>query len=262
MVFLLIAIVIFAVGYSVIKKAGNRKSANGEDILVNDTILEEHVLFFTKLTPQEKKLFEEKVKQFLETVIITPVNTEINNTDKVLIGAGAIIPVFRFPQWEYINLKEVLVYADTFNMDFRSEGAGRDIAGLVGTGVYNGKMLLSLEALRSGFENTTDKRNTVIHEFVHLIDKTDGETDGIPELLLDKQYVLPWLDLMHREMTSIMEDKSDIDDYALTNKAEFFAVASEYFFERSDLLGEKHPQLFAMLQKMFVRNPADTFSAK
>jgi Mlc titration factor MtfA (ptsG expression regulator) len=256
MLFLVIAIVLFVSAYSVIKKTNNnRKLAAGGDLMVNDVVLEEHVLFFKKLSSSEKKVFEEKVKQFLEAVIITPVNTEITDTDKLLIGAGAIIPVFRFPSWEYLNLKEVLVYSDTFNMDFQSEGEGRDIAGLVGTGVYNGKMLLSLEALRSGFENTTDKRNTVIHEFVHLIDKTDGETDGIPELLLDKQYVLPWLDLMHKEMNSILEDKSDIDDYGLTNKAEFFAVASEYFFERPDLLEEKHPQLFSMLQKMFVRTP-------
>jgi len=254
MLFLVIAIVLFASAYTVIKKTNsNRKLAAGGDIMVNDVVLEEHVLFFKKLSSSDRKIFEEKVKQFLENVIITPVNTAITDTDKLLIGAGAIIPVFRFPSWEYLNLKEVLVYSDTFNMDFQSEGEGRDIAGLVGTGVYNGKMLLSLEALRSGFENTTDKRNTVIHEFVHLIDKTDGETDGIPELLLDKQYVLPWLDLMHKEMKSILEDKSDIDDYGLTNQAEFFAVAAEYFFERPDLLEEKHPQLFAMLQKMFVR---------
>lgn len=256
MLFLIIAIVLFASGYAVIKKTNNRKSATGEDLMINDVVLEEHVLFFSNLNAKDKKVFEEKVKQFLETIIITPVNTQITDIDRLLIGAGAIIPVFRFPNWEYINLKEVLVYSDTFNMDFQSEGEGRDIAGLVGTGPYNGKMLLSLEALRSGFENKTDKRNTVIHEFVHLIDKTDGDTDGVPELLLDKQYVLPWLDLMHKEMTGILQDKSDIDDYGLTNKAEFFAVASEYFFERPDLLEENHPQLFAMLQKMFVRTPA------
>lgn len=257
MLFLVIAIVLFVSAYSVIKKTNNnRKLVAGGDIMVNDVVLEEHVLFFKKLSASDKKIFEEKVKQFLENVVITPVNATITDTDRLLIGAGAVIPVFRFPNWEYINLKEVLVYSDTFNMDFQSEGAGRDIAGLVGTGAYNGKMLLSLEALREGFENTTDKRNTVIHEFVHLIDKTDGETDGIPELLLDKQYVLPWLDLMHTEMTGILENKSDIDDYGLTNKAEFFAVASEYFFERPDLLEEKHPQLFAMLQRMFVRAPA------
>lgn len=253
MIFVLIAVVLFAAGYTIIKKTNNRVPLNSGQVTVDDALLANHVYFYTKLTSQEKELFAKKVEQFLSSVIITPVNTKITDTDKLLIGAGAVIPVFRFPNWEYINLKEVFVYADTFNMDFNAEGEGRDIAGLVGTGVYNGKMLLSLSALRSGFENTTDKRNTVIHEFVHLIDKTDGETDGIPELLLDKQYVLPWLDLMHKEMNSILADKSDIDDYALANQAEFFAVAAEYFFERPDLLEEKHPSLFAMLQQMFIR---------
>ena len=145
-----------------------------------------------------------------------------------------------------------MFYADAINMQFESKGnADRNILGLVGTGPFEGSMLLSKFALRQGFNNQSDKRNTAIHEFVHLIDKSDGETDGIPDLLLDKQYVLPWLELMHKKMQQISQGKSDIDSYGLTNKAEFFAVVAEYFFERPALLEEKHPILFKMLCDMF-----------
>ena len=56
--------------------------------------------------------------------------------------------------------------------------------------------------------------------------------DGVPEVGLDRQAIRPWIDLMRRKMTEIEAGRSDINRYALTNKAEFFAVTSEYFFER------------------------------
>jgi Mlc titration factor MtfA (ptsG expression regulator) len=116
-------------------------------------------------------------------------------------------------------------------------------------------MILSRKALYHGFTNATDKGNTAVHEFVHLMDKTDGFTDGIPERLFSRQYITPWLDLMHREMEAINNDKSDIREYGGTSKTEFFAVASEYFFERPDLFKRKHPELYEMLVQCFQQNP-------
>ena len=112
-------------------------------------------------------------------------------------------------------------------------------------------MLLSKHALQQGFYNKTDKSNTAIHEFVHLLDKSDGDTDGIPHVLLDKQYVLPWINLAYEQMQQIIKGRSDINPYATMNKAEFFAVAAEYFFERPELLEEKHPKLYEILKEMF-----------
>lgn len=105
--------------------------------------------------------------------------------------------------------------------------------------------------MRQGFLNNTTNNNTAIHEFVHLIDKTDGETDGIPEFMIDKAYTLPWLNLMHQNIENILQENSDINPYGATNKAEFFAVVSEYFFKQPELLKEKHPELFEMLVKIF-----------
>ena len=115
-------------------------------------------------------------------------------------------------------------------------------------------MILSKKALHHGFSNETDKKNTAIHEFVHLIDKTDGAVDGIPELLLEKQYVIPWIDLIKQKIDEIYEQKTDINPYGATNKAEFFAVISEYFFERPKLLKRKHPKLYELLEEIFNQN--------
>ena len=61
-------------------------------------------------------------------------------------------------------------------------------------------------------------------------------------------------------MKEIEEGQSDIDRYALTNEAEFFAVTSEYLFERPGLMQRKHPELFAMLQKIFEQDLASRVS--
>ena len=250
---IILIILLGLVIYFGMKKNKPSKSIEVVNIKVDDIVLEANVAFFRKLDKESKLRFEKEVKDFLQEVKITGVNTPINDLDKILVASSAIIPVFSFPGSKYPNLHEVLVYADAINMDFQSEGNNnRDILGMVGTGYMEGKMLLSKPALEEGFNNKSDKRNTAIHEFVHLIDKSDGETDGVPKLLMDKQYVIPWLDLIHSEMEKIKDGDSDIDAYGYTNKSEFFAVAAEYFFERPDLFKEKHPQLFEMMQKIFT----------
>ena len=216
-------------------------------------LLTDNVSFYQQLDEEGKRNFEQRVQQFLSDVRITGVKTEVEDIDRVLIGASAIIPVYAFPEWEYANLHEVLLYPGTFNEEFRQEGAHRSVTGMVGTGALQNVMILSKDALRQGFNDNAGKSNTAIHEFVHLIDKTDGSIDGVPEILLKHQYVLPWLNMIQENMQAMRRGESDIDLYGLTNQAEFFAVIAEYFFERPDLLQQKHPDLYEMLERMFLK---------
>lgn len=217
-------------------------------------ILAAQVPFYQQLTKEKQAEFEERAAHFLTQIKITGVKTIVEDIDQVLIAASAIIPIFNFSGWEYNNLNEVLLYPNSFDHQYKLEGEGRNILGMVGTGAINRVMILSKHELRQAFINKTGKDNTAIHEFVHLIDKIDGDTDGIPESLLDKKYIVPWLQLMQKGIKDIYDEKSDINPYGATNEAEFFAVASEYFFERPELLKEKHPELYVKLQRIF--NPS------
>jgi Mlc titration factor MtfA (ptsG expression regulator) len=173
--------------------------------------------------------------------------------DKILVAASAVIPVFKFKEWIYNNLSGVIIYPENFNenLGYADHQTDRMIGGLIGTGRFENQMILSRTALYHGFKNNTDKLNTGIHEFVHLVDKIDGQTNGLPEVFLDKPYILPWMNLMHQEMDAINNDKSDIRSYAATNQAEFFAVTSEYFFSRPQLMKRKHPEIYDMLDLCF-----------
>ncbi len=218
-------------------------------------ILEDRVPFYQQLQTNRQTEFEERAAHFLSLVKITGVKTVVEDIDRILIAASAIIPIFNFPGWEYRNLHEVLLYPDSFDHEFEQQGEGRNILGMVGTGAMNHMMILSQFELRQAFTNKTGKDNTAIHEFVHLLDKTDGEIDGVPEYLLHKKYIVPWLQLMQQEIKNIIDDKSSINPYGATNEAEFFAVVSEYFFERPALLKEQHPELYVLLQKIFNPTP-------
>lgn len=215
----------------------------------------EKIAFYNSLNAEEKIRFEHEVTDFLRRTRITGIDTTIDDTDKLLVAASAVIPVFGFRDWHYGSITEVLIYPNSFNANFETagneKGNERRITGMVGTGAMNGTMILSKQALHLGFQNETDKQNTAIHEFVHLIDKTDGAIDGIPENLLGKQYVLPWISLMSTEIQKINANKSDINPYGATNQSEFFAVVSEYFFEQPALLKSKHPELYGMLERIF-----------
>lgn len=231
-----------------------RKKTNSQPSQTTEVkILEENVVFYQKLNSQEKKQFVQALRKFLSQVRITGVKIKIDDRDKTFVGAGAIIPVFRFPGWKYHNIHEILIYPESFDHEsFNQTGGDRHTLGVVGNGPLQNIMILSRQDLRRGFENNTDKNNTAVHEFVHLVDKDDGAVDGVPDTLIPHQYSKPWLQLIHKEIAAIVEGESDINPYGSKNEAEFFAVASEYFFERPELMQEKHPELYKLMEKVFM----------
>lgn len=247
---IVLAIVVFYLIYFYNYKKSRKVDAfpaNWHDLLMK------HVIFYKNLSEEEQKRFQNRIMMFLSEVYIDGVGVEVDDLDKVLVASSAVIPVFQFPEWHYTNLSTVLLYPDTFNedLDFGNQDKNRRILGMVGDGQFKNHMILSKKALERGFLVHNDKHNTGIHEFVHLIDKSDGVTNGIPEHLLTKPYIIPWLKLIHKEMEAINDDDSDIRNYGGTNEAEFLAVAAEYFFEQPKLMERKHPELYKMLKMCF-----------
>ena len=214
-------------------------------------LLTDYVKFYRQLDEEGKEKFEKRADHFLSAVKITGVNAIAEDIDRLLIAAGAIIPVYNISDWQYINLHEVLLYPGAFNADFDQAGSDRHIGGMVGTGALQHVMIITKWQLRQGFIDSNDAHNTAIHEFVHLIDKMDGTMDGVPEIILERKYVQQWKQLMNTTIEQMKNYGSDIDFYGATNPVEFFAVISEYFFEQPDLLKANHPELYEMLARIY-----------
>lgn len=216
--------------------------------------LNQSVHFYNNLGEQEKLQFEADVQRFLNHVKITGVKTEVSFEDRLLVASSAVIPLFGFPAWTYKNLDEVLLYPSAFDREFNFDSSAEYITGMVGNGAMEGKVIFSKPSLHLGFDINNDKKNVGIHEFVHLFDKEDGLIDGMPPNLEDKPYALTWMDLIRKKTAEMLSDDSDINVYGATNTQEFFAVTSEYFFERPHLLKEKHPHLYEVLSSVFNQN--------
>lgn len=252
---LLLAIIVLSVPFLFLVKGAtpSKKSSTIDAIDAAEirSTLEESVPFFPPLSDQSKNEFILRVHEFLTNITLTWVDCSSNNKDSILIAASAIIPVFQFSNWSYYFLEEVIIYPKAFNKKYETGTETSTIMGMVGNGPLKGKVLLSQEAIRHGFWNSTDKLNTAIHEFVHLIDGADGKMDGVPLALLKKEEIGPWMEMVRSKSEEIDSEKTGISKYALKNEAEFFTVVSEYFFERPKLLQKKHPKLFTQLDQIY-----------
>jgi Mlc titration factor MtfA (ptsG expression regulator) len=260
----IIAVVAFLFYRYVTRESRVKQQALAEDFPANwRQILSERVAFYLSLTANDKQRFEKKVQVFLAQTRVTGIEIEIDDTTRLLVAASAIIPVFGFPDWEYGNLSEVLVVPDAWT---QQRDPNKEYVGLEGTllGSVQGfqtshYMRLSKTSLEQGFKDALDKQNVGIHEFAHLLDEADGVIDGVPGVALPAELRPEWEAVMQREIAAIRAGNSEINDYAGTNEAEFFAVVTEYFFEKPEKLQENHPELYQLLSRAFRQNPKKRF---
>ncbi len=248
---ILFILFIGAIAYFIYSTQKTRRDIGTSSIKEIENLLDTRIGFYQKISSADKKeIFKNRVINFIQHVRFTSAgNIKHTLSDEVLIATSAIIPLYNFPDWEYRNIREIILYDDHFDSNYKVD-EDKHIMGMVGEGALNNTMLLSLRALREGYEKK-DGSNTAIHEFVHLIDKADGVIDGVPEYLIPRQLVEPWLRHIHAAIQDIRFHQTEINPYAATNEAEFLAVIAEYFFEKPEQLSRNHPELYAILVKIF-----------
>jgi Mlc titration factor MtfA (ptsG expression regulator) len=113
--------------------------------------------------------------------------------------------------------------------------------------------------------NELDGHNVVLHEFAHKLDLGEGRVDGVPHLEDDSQYER-WAEVMSAEYERLVEDTEKghatlLDDYAATNAGEFFAVATECFFEKARQMRDRHPELYDVLKSYYRQDTAARMDA-
>jgi Mlc titration factor MtfA (ptsG expression regulator) len=220
-----------------------------------EKVLQSHVAFFRALPDPGKERFRQLVKIFLDEVRVTGIETEVDDTVRVLVAASAAIPIFGFDDWEYHRLGEVLIYPRSFGEDYQTTGGpDENWGGMVGVGQQRGVMILSKPWLMDGFDNPSNSFNVGVHEFAHLVEREDAENGLPPEV--PWRAVKDWVQYVARELAHPSKNRSYIRDYAYTNDREFFATLAEYFFKSPELLKEKDPRLYGMLQDVFHQDTA------
>jgi Mlc titration factor MtfA (ptsG expression regulator) len=218
-------------------------------------VLERRVRFYCALDDAKKQRFRQMVSVFLDEVRVTGVKTLVDDEIRVLVAAGAIIPVFGFEDWEYHRLGEVLVYPGAFDREYQTDQqAEANILGLTGLGHLRGVVILSKPSLLAGFADTPGPENVGVHEFAHLVEQEEIDGGLPPEV--PPEVVRQWVGYVARELSHPSNQSAGISDYAYTNEHEFFAVLSEYFFGSPEALRAKAPALYDLLRKLFHQDPA------
>jgi Mlc titration factor MtfA (ptsG expression regulator) len=211
---------------------------------------------YQALTSEEKKRFQSKFLYFLEDKNFNGVGELIVTEEmKVLIAAEACLMITNISGGVYPGLKNIYIAEDVFipkdnPVNFHT-GQLTHVARL-GEAWKSGPVVLSWKSIVHG-------SSVIFHEFSHQLDQQDGSFDGTPNLGSNGNYD-KWALIMGQEFIQLRKRieahrSSDIDNYGATNEAEFFAVVTEYYFTRPNLLKEKHPQIYEIYQDYFGLNP-------
>ncbi len=184
-----------------------------------------------------------------------------NVTDemKVTVAGQAAILVLGLEEPYYFDgVLSIIIYQGPYRHPMRSGFIPG--ATLQGEAWYRGPIVLSWrDVLKSG-KNTSGGHNLVFHEFAHYLDGLDGEVDGDPPLA-GREQEQNWYRVTEAEYLRLVgqarrDEVTLLDHYGATKRAEFFAVATECFFEQPQAMQREYEELYAALQDFFRQDPA------
>ena len=228
-------------------------------------ILMERLPVYTVLQEQERHKLEQLIHLFLDDKeFYGCAGLEVTDVMKVCIAAEACLLLLGQSGPIYPKLQSILVYPTGFlaKRDLHQED-GTVVAGehhLLGESWGNGRVILSWDDVEQGARDFTDGHNVVLHEFAHQLDSASGSANGAPPLRSNsyQTWAKVFSDNFEDLQTRVLHGRPTVmDGYGATNPAEFFAVATETFFEKPDQLLKKRPELFQELQQYYRLDPRD-----
>lgn len=192
---------------------------------------------------------------------------ELTDEIRVTIAAQACLLVLELPHDYYRKVHSILVYPSTVVVPPRRPGAFEiptrpveAVLPVLGEAQLRGPVILVWDAVRRTGRHPESGHNVVYHEFAHKLDMLDGRADGTPPLH-DRTEYQAWTRVFSREYLHLREQakkgrRTLLDAYGATNEAEFFAVATEEFFDQPVALRRQHSELYGLLQAFYLQNPA------
>jgi Mlc titration factor MtfA (ptsG expression regulator) len=241
-------------------------------------ILESRFPIYARLPDADRKELQGHIHVFLaEKRFEGCAGLEVTEEMKVCIAAQACLLLLHRDTDYYPGLRSILVYPNTyFVKTTRHVGAGvmeEVYDSRLGEAWDSGAVVLAWDAVHAGAADPGDGHNVVLHEFAHQLDFEDGRADGAPLLgtedpwHLRKRRYKAWARVLGAEYEKLrakakVGEQSTLDEYGATNPAEFFAVATESFFERPREMQRRHPELYEELKRFYRQDPASWTSVR
>ncbi|MDP2305153.1 MAG: zinc-dependent peptidase [Pseudomonadota bacterium] len=229
-------------------------------------LMDQRVPMLHHLSAEDRRELEGHVAVFLADKHFEGAGGQVITDEiKVTVAAQAcLLLLHREVDEPYPSLDTVLVYprgwaTHAHRVQDRLVHEGREARS--GESWQRGLVILSWDAAKHGAREEHDGHNVVLHEFAHQLDtETGGGADGAP-VLPDRGMYTAWSRVLGREyealVAAIHRDRpTTLDPYGATSPAEFFAVATEAFFERPRPLRARHPELYEQLAAFYKQDPA------
>jgi Mlc titration factor MtfA (ptsG expression regulator) len=231
-------------------------------------LLVENVPLYSKLPEDLKLRLHERIGRFISSTRFEGCNGLELTEEMILTVAGqASVLVLKKEGEPYPDLRTVYLYPTTFSSVQKSTNE----YGIVSEGEVHrlgeswemGTVVLAWDSVEQGARNIHDARNVTFHEFAHQLDHENGSTDGAPGLASREAY-RSWARVFRENYADFLEEvgkgkRTLIDEYGATNPAEFFAVATETFFEKPQQLFKKRPELYGELKDFYGVDPQEWF---
>lgn len=183
----------------------------------------------------------------------------LDDETRIKIAAQACLPVLNLGLDYYAGWISVIVYPGEFvpEHEFMDEYGVVHVVreATMGESWERGPVILSgADAVRC------DKGvNVVIHEFAHKLDMFNGAMNGFPPLHREmsaeqwaQAFAAAYADFCAKAEKDM---ETALDPYGAENPAEFFAVASEAFFETPHILQHEYPDVYQQLAAFYRQNP-------
>lgn len=209
-----------------------------------------HVPVYAQADSAGRRRFERDVQMFLAEQRFEGVaGVEVTELLRLQVAAGAALLLHGRPDWALPTRRTILFYPRHFDADYFDDSEG-DFDGMAHP---QGPVILSAPAVERSW-SYVDGQNVVLHELAHLLDFDDTHATGAPSLM-DAASAAAWAELVRQETQRIKIGRSMLRRYAATNGAEFFACATEAFFERPHVMARHHERLFDALVAFYHLDP-------
>lgn len=222
---------------------------------------------YKRIPESTKTRLNQKIAEFMDQIRFEGCGgLEVTEEMTVLISAQACLLVVNMHGRPYRKLRSVLIYPSAFkSTQVRPNASGIHVEEEIvrlGESWDSGTVILAWDSAVAGVKNIHDGRNVSMHEFAHQLDQADGSTDGVPALKMTRLEILTWCQVMQLKFEKLIQKteknkRTVIDSYGATNPAEFFAVATETFFEKPKQLKSKWPKVFDLMEQYYKIDPSD-----
>jgi Mlc titration factor MtfA (ptsG expression regulator) len=227
-------------------------------------ILQRRVPLYSRLTTQQQRLMQGCINRFLFDMVFVGCNGfEVSDEVRLTVAGNACLLIFNRERRYYSGFETILIYPDTIlSRQVHYDGLVETHydSARAGESWHRGPIVLSWSDVERGLLHGRDGHNVILHEFAHKLDEENTVMDGLP-VLREPAHYRQWAEVLTREYREFLHRVDGgrnkvIDGYGAVSAVEFFAVATESFFEKPKRMKSQLPELYGQFRQFYGLDPS------